>query len=164
MVVSGHGLYLVAVSLPVNVPQSLCCGSPSPVDVPQSLCCGSPALWMCHSLYVAVLPPCECATVFMLRFSRPAEVPQSLCCGSPALRKCHSLYAEVLPALWMCHSLYVAVLPPCGCATVFMLRFSRPVNVPQSLCCGSPALRKCHSLYVLSNTHDAIRYFRPAIA
>jgi hypothetical protein len=118
-----HGLYLVAVSLPVNVPQSLCCGSPSHVDVPQSLCCGSPARWMCHSLYVAVLPPCECATVFMLRFSRPVDVPQSLCCGSPALRKCHSLYAEVLPALWM-----------------------------------------CHSLYVLSNTHDAIRYFRPAIA
>jgi hypothetical protein len=44
---------------------SLCCGSLSPVDVPQSLCCGSPALRMCHSLYVAVLPPCGCATVFL---------------------------------------------------------------------------------------------------
>jgi hypothetical protein len=75
-----------------------------------------------RSLSCCGLPPCECAT--------------------------HSLYVAVLPALWMCHSLYVAVLPPCGCATVFMLRFSRPVNVPQSLCCGSPALRKCHSLYV----------------
>jgi hypothetical protein len=92
-----------------------------PVDVPQSLCCDSPALWMCHSLYVAVLPSCGCTTVFMLRFSRPVDVPQSLCCSSPAL--------------WMCHSLYVAVFPPRGCATVFMLRFSRPVDVPQSLCC-----------------------------
>jgi hypothetical protein len=104
-----------------------------------------PALWMCHSLYVAVLPPCGCATVFicdsppcgcatvfMLRFSRPVDVPQSLCCDSPALWMCHSRLCCGSPALWMCHSLYVAVFPRV-CHSLYVA--SRPVDVPQSLCC-----------------------------
>jgi hypothetical protein len=73
----------------------------------------------------------------MLRFSRPVDVPQSLCCGSPTL--------------WMYHSLYVAVLPPCGCATVFMLRDFRTCEI-------ATIFRG------FSDTHDAIRCFRPAIA
>jgi hypothetical protein len=102
---------------------------------------------MCHSLYVAVLSPCGCATVFMLRFSRLVDVPQSLCCSSPALWICQSLCCGS-PALWVCHSLYVAVLPPCGCTTVFMLRFSRPVDVPQSLCCVIFALVRLPRFFV----------------
>jgi hypothetical protein len=154
-----HGLYLVAVLPRCGCATVFMLRFSRPVDVPQSLCCGFPALWMYHSLYVAVLPP---------------------------LWMCHSLYVAVLPPCGYA-SLYVAVLPPCGCATVFMLRFSRPVDVQS--CCGSLALWSlyvavlppcgCATVFMLrdfrtceiatifrgfSDTHDAIRCFLPAIA
>jgi hypothetical protein len=48
---------------------------------PRSLsCCGLPPCECATVFMLRFSQPCGCATVFMLRFSRPVDVPQSLCC------------------------------------------------------------------------------------